>query len=431
MNNKIKIAFVSAEGCGVGKSESGQIVFVQGTIPGDEVLAEIPDSDDKKAVTGKLLEIITHSPNRVQHPCPYYTAGCIGSTLGVMDYKTGLNCKRNNLKEALKRIGKIDQFHLDEACESPVKWNYRDRLELQIIPAEKGFSIGYRALNKFIPVDGCMLADNIVNSALAKISAISAETNSLTFKENTRLALRNNGRNACTAVGFAFSKKDAGNLRQILTSSGIPGFQIRLMKSVNSRLLRSEFFFEWGDTSVEKEIGGTVIKIDPSVFSQTNSKMDKILREKIIAELPEKSTILDLYGGFGGWSLEYVSRKQGEAVVIESSKKAVRAGNTFAKNRMLNIEYIEADLSSFNLKALEIKQLAVIIADPPRSGLSETVLDYIDNSGCPKFIYVSCHPAVLARDIAKMKNYKPEKFIPLDMFPQTPELETIAELNRI
>jgi len=431
MQKTLKVINFNASGFGVGKIESGQVVFIPGAVPGDEVTIEVTEIPEKRVLGAKLEAIVNPSANRIQHPCPYYNDGCMGSTLGVYEEKAELEWKKNNLREVLKRIGKIRDAVIEDIIESPRKWGYRERVERQIFNSDGGLKLGYSAGEKFVPIENCLLSDEIVSAAVIKIGNVIRSAADAQLEESARIVLRNNGKGGCAGLVFVMNKRDAVKVKEMLSKTGLTGLQIRIMKSVDSRFFKAEFYYEEGDTSIDRDLCASRIKFQPTVFSQINMEMEKVLREKVVEQLPENSSILDLFGGFGGWSMEYVKTKGGQAVVVESSKNAVRAGKTFVKKNDAEAEFIKADLGNFDFAQIADHHFDCIIADPPRGGLHDQVLDYIDNSGCALVLYVSCHPAVLARDISRLKNYRHEKFIPLDMFPNTPDLETITVLRKI
>ena len=167
----------------------------------------------------------------------------------------------------------------------------------------------------------------------------------------------------------------------------------------------------------------------PAVFTQTNTGMSGILRKLVLENLPSGGKIIDMFGGYGAYAVDYVVSKGGTAVVMDSSHESVKAGRKFASKYNLPVEYLDVNLNRANFR-LDGKKYDALTVDPPRKGLDGNIAQKLNDEGPPTIIYVSCHPAALARDLKYFDKYKTENFIPIDLFPQTPELETVCILHR-
>jgi tRNA/tmRNA/rRNA uracil-C5-methylase (TrmA/RlmC/RlmD family) len=252
-------------------------------------------------------------------------------------------------------------------------------------------------------------------------------------KSHIRVLLHDNGNKE--TVGIIFIKEERSKivnfLSEILSNADFAGWQIKKFHNVASRFDDSIIVAANGEQQVYHRIlNEDIITTEPTVFSQVNPETSVILRTKVMEVLPESGEILDLYGGYGAFALQYALQKKGKSTVVESSLEAVEAGKKFAKERKLAVEFIKADLDRFDLKALEMKRYDATILDPPRKGTHPKVMKVLNEFGAPTIVYISCHPAALARDLRMLTLYKAKCFIPLDLFPNTPDLETIALLER-
>ena len=135
-------------------------------------------------------------------------------------------------------------------------------------------------------------------------------------------------------------------------------------------------------------------------------------------------------GGFGMFSLAHAIRG-GRVMVVEVSQKASDAGRRFMGENRLAVTYVEQDLAYRPFRYQDMSQFDAMIVDPPRSGLHGRVLRQINTVGPRRLIYVSCHPAALARDLALLTSYTRVSLNPVDLFPQTPEVEVVAVLERV
>jgi len=438
MIHKINISDLGWDGRGVGRLENGRVVFVEGAIPGDNVSIAVREINGRKQISTELVEIIERSPLRQEHPCPHNYQGCPGCLLGAMQYKAGLKWKRNHLYETLKRIGGMDEPDIREIEFNENNWRYRDRIELQLT-INNSPSLCYRTLDdNFIDIDDCLLAsDNIsstlkaINERLRTIPIDFEMIEYLEFKE-PRILLRDNGLGGTIAVVFSENAvRLADNLKEILHIPELAGFQIRQTEHIKSRFFNSKLVYQGGDTKILYKFDENHnMIIDTTVFTQTNLYLYQKLANLVVQLLPEKGRIADIYGGFGAFAIYYTIAKGGKADVYESSLDAVAAGQRFADINGLPINYIRKDMHHESRKKKDWRKYDVIILDPPRKGTDKILLKDLDVNGPGNIVYVSCHPAALARDIKILTRYQPTEFIPIDMFPQTPDLETIALLNR-
>ncbi len=186
-----------------------------------------------------------------------------------------------------------------------------------------------------------------------------------------------------------------------------------------------------GEPFIEEVLGNIKYMISVQSFFQTNTKQAEKLYEKIVetGDFSRDDTVLDLYCGTGAIGL-YISRNVKKVIGIEENEQAVRDAEKNAEyNSIVNIEFIAGRVKNI-LKFNNYKADCIII-DPPRAGIVPKALKRILDLRVKKIIYVSCNPVTLLRDLNEMKasGYKVERFLPVDMFPNTFHIESIVRLS--
>ncbi|MDP8240619.1 MAG: hypothetical protein P9X24_16135 [Candidatus Hatepunaea meridiana] len=417
---------------GVGRRSTGQVAMISGAVPGDKIEVNFEITKGKGIAFGKLISILVPSEHRIPHPCDHYSAGCRGSLFGAYDYTEGLTLKRNHLINALKRIGKLEEPVVNKILPSPEKWNYRDRLEFQLQIESDQLRIGFVSSDTVIPIKNCCLGVKSIQSSLQRMWEDIPQIKPNTQVEDFRILLRDNGKGESIAILFTKteSQEHLDIIRQLLKAGNFTGWEIRLVRNFDSRFFSSRLIDRFGDNSLHVEIGDNTIELQPLAFTQSNRSASGLLRRSVTDLIPDGGKLLDFYGGYGAFALEYLQNKTGSAVVLESSKPVVTSGRKFVKSKRLPIRFLQIDLSKLARRDIPAGQYDSAILDPPRNGLHKIVIDYLNTTGPRQVIYVSCHAAALARDLRELTGYIPDYFIPIDMFPNTSELETIAVLQR-
>jgi 23S rRNA (uracil1939-C5)-methyltransferase len=335
---------------------------------------------------------------------------------------------------------------VEDPLASPQEWEYRDRLELHLVTREGRWEMGYRTPDgSLLAVPDCLLGSPPVREALRSLYPAFHPPLSETIPlpksqtrraagEEIRLLVRDNGRGGAVAAAFVpeLSDADLASLRQALEGAGLFGWQIRYSPSPKARLFRSRLMDQGGDPAIFIPMGDGGMMADPIVFTQANRSAAPLLTAKVLESLPDGVNLLDLYGGYGPFALEYLFHQGGRATVVESSPAAVRAGRDFARAQGLPAVYIQADLAQpgENLPRI-LGRFGAAVVDPPRGGMDREVIRGLNEAGPSRLVYVSCHAAMLARDVKMLGRYRPLTFTPVDLFPQTPDVEIVAVMDRV
>jgi 23S rRNA (uracil1939-C5)-methyltransferase len=422
------------DGCGVARRNDGRVVMIPSALPGDTVEVEFTDEPKKGAVQAEIKAFIKPSPQRVAHPCPHHEQGCPASNLGAMRREFSLMWKRDHLIQTLKRIGHIEDVEVNDVIASPRMWRYRERLEFQLQRVGNHIQMGYTTKDGILSITDCRIGNVKLKAPYRRLKRNLQMLDAypqLGDSVPLRLLLRDNGRDGVVAVVFGITRGrfDVKPIQEWLSKAELTGWVIMRSPTTESRFFASIVEAKDGDEMVHHWIQGNTIKMEPTAFSQANPLAADILAGKVIKEIPKDSKVLDLFGGYGLFALNHVERG-GSAVVVESSPSAVEAGSEYAKQYKHDVKYFQMDLNKEKIAQLKPADFDYIILDPPRGGIHQQLADELNKTGSKKIIYVSCHPAALARDLSRMDNYKVEKIVPVDMFPTTCDLESIAFLEK-
>ena len=356
----LKITDIAFGGKGVAR-KNGKAVFIPFTIEGELVSAKIA-REKKQFAEAEVVDLRQRSPYRVDPPCSYF-GKCGGCAYQHIDYAHQLEVKTRQVRDLLKRIGKLDDVPMRPIIPSPLPYAYRNRVTVH---AENGV-IGYfqRDSHRLIDVEHCPIAMEEVNRELAD-----------------------------------------------LRSHDVPD----------------------GHYTLRARSG-------PRVFSQTNDGVANALRDLIVQLMPSNQELLvDAFCGAGFFAKALVGKFQ-RIVGIDWDRFAIAAAKENATEKETYIAGdIEAELSRTDLTALsgqvssgktDGSAKTAVIVDPPAVGLSARLRKTMVDLAPATLIYVSCNPATLARDLAELHSrFKVESVTPLDMFPQTAEIEVVAQLQR-
>jgi len=353
----------------------GKVVLVPFVLPGEVVRVEI-DRAKNDLSRGRVIELLKLAANRVQPGCEYF-GRCGGCQYQHMDYAFQLEQKREILREALRRVGKIE-FGGEIGLISGEPWHYRNRVQLHI---QEG-RIGYFAQHSrdLIKIDHCPIASAKLNESIPKIDAHGITTGLELFTNESDVQVN------------------------VLDRVPRPALQSLAALGVT--------------TPIEYE----GFQVSRNSFFQVNRFLIDRLVECALGEA-DGETALDLYAGVGLFSKKLAERFA-KVTVVESGASAFRdLEHNFGPGA------INANVEDY-LSALE-EAPDFVLADPPRAGLGKQVVQELARLRPPRLTIVSCDPATLARDLHGLaaENYRIEQLTLVDLFPQTFHLETVVRLS--
>ena len=434
---EIKINTMNSNAQGVGRV-AGFTVFVDDALPSETVKIKIIEVKKNYAI-GQLMEILNSSEDRVKPICPIYDE-CGGCQLQHLSYPAQLKWKRQQVIDAVQRIGKIDvEVKNTVGMENPL--NYRNKMQFPVNFESKKIKIGCfaKSSHKVIDTNQCLIQkpqnDEILQAVRKviekyKISAYDEDKHRGILRHVMgRVGINETMLVLVTAVNNLPNEKSIVRaLRNELPN--ITGIQQNIQSQHNNVILGRETKILYGKRTIKDKIGNLNFNISARSFFQVNTsqaeKLYKIVKK--FAELEGNEIIIDAYCGTGTITL-FLAKFAKFAYGIEIVSSAIADAKVNAReNNIRNVKFFTGDASKI-LPSLGVNP-DVIVLDPPRAGCDEKVLLTIAKLKPKKVVYVSCNPATLARDlnILEANNYKTKTVQPVDMFPFTSHVETVALL---
>ncbi len=447
----LTITAMSAEGSGIGRytesaDERGIAIFVPFTAVGDEIRCRIVKVQ-KSMAYGKVEELVTPSPDRsLQTDCPAF-GKCGGCTYRHIDYQAELRCKWQRVADALTRIGGlVIEPQPIVACEQPDR--YRNKAQYPVAPGEHRPVIGLYAArsHRVIEQRDCLLQPEAFEQALTAVAKWAKANRVPIYDETTdsgvlrhiyiREGAQSGERMVCL-VCTSGKLPDTDGLVAALRDAvpGLCSVMVNLNAEDTNVVLGKTSYPLYGEPYITDTLCGLTFRLSPLSFYQVNhDQAERLYRLAAdAAALTGEETLLDLYCGTGTIGLSMAHRVR-ELVGVEVVPQAVEdARRNAAQNGITNARFIAADA------AQAAKQLAsegwhpdVVVLDPPRKGCDAALIHTVAEMRPDCVVYVSCDPATLARDLKLFAElgYVTEQVTPVDMFPRTAHVESVARLSR-
>ena len=456
--------------------ERGYVVFVSGAVPGDRVRALVYKRKRSHA-HARALEILEPSPERVppraSHP---------GVPWQVLPYERQLQVKREQVDEALRRLGRLDGFELADTLPAEQRWRYRNKLEYSFGTSRRSSGAegepdehngpdarggrelicGFHAAagaREVVALQDCLLASEPGNDAREQVLRWCRAQGLEAWERGPRRDREQS--TAPAAAGRARLRnvvvregRRSGDLQvRLVTTDGeldAAGLAHTLSETLGGRLsgvlwTRTASLAEttaggatelvWGEPQLQERISGLDVRISAEAFFQTNTEMAERLYEHVaaFADLQGWERVYDLYCGIGTIAM-VIAQRAGEVWGIELLEQAVADAIEGARrNEITNARFFAGDVRTALPELLaKAPRPDVLVVDPPRAGLSKAVVRRIAEAAPRRIVYVSCNPTTLAPNAAELTDagWTLRRVQPVDMFPHTHHIECVAELVR-
>ncbi len=431
---------ISSEGKGVVKIGK-YIYFVDGLFIGEE--ADIEILYQRAGVYyGKVKKLHVLSKDRIQPKCKVCTS-CGGCQYQQINYKTQLEYKTKRVKEALTRIGGIKTPVLP-CLGMKEPYYYRNKIQMPYGKDRKGNVVyGFFKENshEIIPVKECAIEDKRAASILWDIKELVKKMNIPVYNEDSGKGIL---RYVLIRTSYHYEELMVVLVTSMMNFPGQRNFVDALtrlhpeittvVENVNKRhtnvILGTEEKVLFGPEFIKDKILDLTFEISAASFFQVNPVQVEILYKTALnlIKFDEKPIVLDAYAGVGTIGL-IAARNASKVISVEINKDASRNAIENAKrNGVNNIEFYCDDAGRFinNYDG----EIDIVIMDPPRKGSDEKFLNTLLNKKPKQIIYVSCDPETLARDLKFLSQlYKVDYVQPVDMFPMTAHVETVACLR--
>jgi len=436
---------------------NGLAVFVDRTIPGDEVQARV-FRKRKNHAEARVIELTRPSPFRVKAPCPY-SGYCGGCTWQCLDYEKQLQFKREHVVESFEHIGRLKDVEVHPVIPSEKRFEYRNKMEFSfsdrrwLLPEElsredvtRDFALGLHVpgtFNKVIDTKACLLVPPTGNRILDQVRSYARESGIPAYGLKSHigfwrfLVLRHSSVHDTWMVNIVTSEEQRSWV-QPLADILHREYQnvVSVVNNVNTRKAGIAVG-QWeiclaGESSISDKIGEFEFEISANSFFQTNTTGAVRLYEitKAYAGLSGQETVVDLYSGTGTIPI-LLANDSKKIVGIEISEGAVQdAQKNCARHGITNCHFICKDIKD-GLNDLTHSP-DVMVIDPPRAGMHKDVTKGVLTLAPRRIVYLSCNPTTLARDLALLnEGYRLAEIQPVDMFPQTYHIESVARLEKV
>lgn len=412
----LHIIDLAAGGRGLAKVPDGRVVFVKGALSGEQVIAEVVKSR-RDYLEAEATKIIQPSPQRVAPACPVYDS-CGGCDLMHLDYPAQIQAKAAWVGQALKRLGKFSE---PVPVPSPLPWAYRHRVRFHIKNRELGFF--RRKSRDLVLVSSCPVACEAINRLLPELAGLLKQS---------------------PVQELAWLEALAGRDGKVFLTAGFqPGFRpgAGQMKKLGALALAAGAFgirSRRGPWSLSPETGvdfyddkNLYLLAFPGIFCQVNFEVNRLLIKSVLEEAgPGRGrAALDLYAGSGNFSLP-LGGSGWNVLACEGAYEAVEAGRYLAGQNSLQdaVEFMQEDAGRALARLTKQgRKFDLVVLDPPRAG-AKGLMPGVAELKPKRVIYVSCHPAALARDahVLCQAGYDLVLLKLFDMFPQTSQVEVMA-----
>lgn len=457
--DNLEITDIAAEGKALGRYND-MVVFVPYVVPGDRVRVEVY-AKKKNYAEARLLEVITPSPTRAEPFCTHFGT-CGGCKWQVLPYDQQLFYKEKQVTEAFRRIAKVPVSQFLPILGSPLQIGYRNKLEftfsnnrwlsLDEIQSGKAFdhrnTLGFHIpgmFDKVLEIDHCHFQPEPSNAIRNGLRAFAWEQGFTFFDIKQQhgllrnLIVRNNLAGEFMVI-VSFFEDDTAAIAAVMNylASTFPQI-VSLWYVINRKgnvVISDQELVLWsGVDHIIERMGDLKFRVSPKSFYQTNSVQALNLYRKVkeLAGLSGGEVVYDLYTGTGTIA-NYVANQAKRVIGIEYVEDAIADARLNATlNNNNHCHFFAGDLKNVLTQEFVVQhgKPDVIITDPPRSGMHEDVVRTILDVSPGRIVYVSCNPATQARDVAMMaEKYSIEIVQPVDMFPQTHHVESVALLVR-
>ncbi len=396
-------------GDAMGRLPDGRAVFVPFTLPGERVRIRLTEVKPHYA-RGELVSILEPSPDRVPPRCRHYRV-CGGCHYQHVHYAAQLAAKTAIVRDQLERIGKLYGVRVYPTVPSPRPWHYRNHVRFHITP-EGRLGFQKRGSEDTVAIEECHLPDQVISQVWPRI-----------HMEDPPPGLEQ----------VHVRSGAEGEVMVVLEGQQPrPPAEVTLETDASMVYLGPEpgqVYVLSGRSYLVYEVKGRLFRVSAGSFFQTNLPVAELMIDHILENIPLRpdDTLLELYAGVGLFTA-FLAPRVRRVLAVESSPSAC---GDFVVNldEFDHVELYEATVEQ-TLPYLREQGVRpdVVLLDPPRTGLSKEALEGLVALEPSYIVYVSCHPATLARDAHQLHKhgYHLMRITPFDMFPQTYHIETIS-----
>lgn len=443
---EVEIVDLTHEGAGVAKVD-GFVFFVDNALPGEVIKMRVLKLK-KNIGFGKVEEYVTLSPNRNQDIDATYLRSGIAD-FGHMTYEEQLKFKRKQVVDNLYKTAGISDLEVAETLGMDTPYAYRNKAQVPVRRVKGQLETGFYRKNShdLIPIEDFLIQDKEIDKLIVFVRDLLRRYDLKPYDEKEQtglirhLVVRRGHYSGQMMLVFVTTRPKVFRIEQVIAkiTEAFPSV-VSIIQNINDKntnaIFGKEFRTLYGKETITDSMLGNDYEISAQSFYQVNTEMAEKLYQTAIdfSDLNNDSIVIDAYSGIGTIGLSFAKQVKEvygveviETAVEDAKKNAERNGITNAHYVADSAENAMAKWSKDGIKP------DIIIVDPPRKGLTESFIKASVAMQPEKITYVSCNPATMARDIKLYQElgYELKKVQPVDLFPQTHHVETVALLSKL
>ncbi|HLS65504.1 MAG TPA: 23S rRNA (uracil(1939)-C(5))-methyltransferase RlmD [Pseudogracilibacillus sp.] len=423
-------------------------LFVPYMIKGERAKVKVVKVN-KRFGYGKLIKVIDESRSRREAPCNVFYQ-CGGCQLQHMTYDMQLEMKREQVKDVMRKIARLDDVIVHPVFGTGNEWRYRNKIQMPVGEKDGELITGFykpRSHQMVADMETCHIQNEFGDEIVATARDIASSLGVIAYDEKnnrgqlrhiiTRTAQKTND----TMVIFVTRTEHFPEQKELVDQLTKYYPEIKsIIQNINSKktnvILGETSKTLYGESFIYDTIGDLTFKLSPKSFFQVNNVQTEKLYDVALqyAKIDRDDVVVDAYCGIGSISL-FLAKRAKKVYGVEIVAEAVEAARDNAKlNDVDNVEFVVGKAEEVMPQWYEDGlRPDVIIVDPPRKGCDEKLLEAMLAMKPERIVYVSCNPSTLARDLRFLEDggYKTEEVQPVDMFSQTYHVENVARLERI
>lgn len=426
--------------------QQGLVLFVPDGLPGDQLRVRIRQMK-KNFGRAEILQIEKPAPDRVPPFCPQ-AKECGGCSWQHLAYPAQVSAKQTLVENALHHVGRFQHVQVRPVVKASLTTGYRHKIQIPLQEGPGGVRAGFYAkhTHAVVPIDDCPVQPALGNRILRRLRGLMAEFHYRGYNEAghvgdfRHLVIRLGQQSHEALVILVTLQADLPRLQEFAAElkrlvPEIAGVVQNVNPDRTNVILGPEFRTLTGRGFYYETVRSLRYRISADSFFQVNPSQLPALAAAVLeaADLTGKETVADLFCGLGWLTLE-LARQARMTVGVECVRSAIedaRAGMLL--NQMSGVDFIQADAAA---GAAQLEKSGfrpeVAVLDPPRKGCDPELLGRLLAWSPRRIVYVSCNPVTLARDLERLCRgpYHLQSVQPIDLFPHTYHVETVAGLVR-
>ncbi len=447
---ELLVTDMSKDGDGVGRWQN-RVVFVPDSVCGDRVLVRLVHVKHEYAY-GQLCQIMLPSPHRIRPPC-FVADKCGGCQWQHIQYSHQLVIKQNQIREALTRIGGLNNPPVEPVLAAPHPLSYRNKVTYPVTDSSEvpHVRIGYyqKGSHHVINLNQCPIQDERLNPLLAGVKQDIQQRGWSIYQESEH---RGTIRHLCLRIGRRTGEM---LLALIIHDYELPQIQEQAQQWLNqypnlvgvclnynpqrtNRILGHATHCVAGRSYLKEFLGGCLFHVSIDHFFQVYTEQAEALVNLVIDDLTltGREILLDAYCGIGTLSLPLAKRVR-KLIGLEVQESSIQQAKENARlNGIENLQFFTGKVEEQLLSCLGQQGEPcpdIVLLDPPRKGCDQKVTECLLHHRPNRIVYISCQPTTLARDLKQLCGgglYRLNRVQPIDFFPQTHHVESVAFLSR-